>query len=138
MVGSVRTVVTLGTVGTEVTLGTVIAVEPLVTVSTELATVTLGTVVAVEPLGTFKTLETVGPCDLNRNLERGITSLTMLFRVFWGKALLDFRCNSCQHSLSFSVATNLRVNIKIEGVLYPENAREKMTLCPHKMIIIII
>ena len=32
----------------------------------------------------------------------------------------------------------LRVNIKIEGVLYPENVREKMTPCHHKITIIII
>ena len=35
-----------------------------------------------------------------------------------------------------AVTLALRVNIKIEGVLYPENAREKMTPCPHKIIII--
>ena len=80
--GTVGTVVTLGRVGTEVTLGTVGA------------GVTLGT------LGTVKTKHSEQldyvingvpeVSGLNRNLKRTINSLTMLFRVFQGRAFLIF------------------------------------------------
>ena len=59
----------------------------------------------------------------------------------FNSSFMNFECIPSQPKQSpyfkFMGHPVLRVNIKIEGVLYPENAEEKMTQCPHKMIIII-